>query len=100
MNLKELVNRLGYFRNKRNLSSREVSLRMGYSETWYYRVEAGQIDINVSTLFGLCEVLEIQPSDLFYYDINKIEEDKELNNLIPKLTSLEKESICNLIKRK
>ena len=34
--LKDLINRLGYFRNKRNLSAREVSLRLGYTESWYY----------------------------------------------------------------
>lgn len=100
MDLKDVVLRLGYFRNKRNLSSREVSLRMGYSESWYYRVEAGQIDINMSTFLKLCELFEITPNDVFYYDLNKLDEDKRINELIPKMSINEKESLCNLIGRK
>lgn len=97
--LKEVVLRFGYFRTKKNLSCREVSLRMGYSESWFYRVEAGKIDISLTTILKLCNVMEIQPSDLFYYDVNKVDEDKQINALIPHLTKEEKESICKLIKR-
>lgn len=99
MDLKEIVLRLGYFRTKKNLSCREVSLRMGYSESWYYRVEEGKIDISVSTLMRLCELFEISPAELFYYDINKIDEDRKINRIIPKLSKDEKDSLCNIIKR-
>ena len=98
--LKDLINRLGYFSNKRNLSAREVSLRLGYTESWYYRVEAGDININSTTLFALIDLLEITPSELFYYDLTKYDEDKELLELIRNMSKSEKEALCQIIKMK
>lgn len=100
MNYKDLIYRLGYFRNLRNLSAREVSLRLGHTESWYYRVEAGQIELGCKALFEILEVLEINPAELFYYDLNKIEEDREINKAIQVLSIKEKEAVCNLINRK
>lgn len=96
--MKDLIARLGYYRNLRNLSAREVSLRLGYSESWFYRVEAGQIDINCSTLFRLIELLEITPQQLFYYNINKYDEDKEVLDLLKNLSKEDKNSIIQLLK--
>lgn len=94
------IARLGYFRNLRNFSAREVSLRLGYSESWFYRVEAGQIDINCSTFFNILELLDITASEFFYYDPEKLSEDKELNYLIPKLSKDDKKAICQLLSKR
>ncbi len=99
-NTNDIIARLGYFRNKRNLSAREVSLRMGYSESWYYRVESGEIDLKLSTLFELAELFEIPLEQLFYYNIEKYEEDKELLSLIKTMDKNDKDAICNFIKIK
>lgn len=99
-NSKDLITRLSYFRTKRNLSAREVSLRLGYSESWFYRVEAGHIDINISTLFALMELLEITPQELFYYDVRKYDEDKEILGLVINMSEEEKEAMCKIIKMK
>lgn len=98
--LKDLVYRLGYFRNKRNLSAREVSLRLGYTESWYYRVEAGDINLSTATLYALMELLEITPEELFYYDVTKFEEDKEMLSLIKTMSKDEKDALCQVIKMK
>lgn len=98
--LKDLIFRLGYFREKRNLSAREVSLRLGYTESWYYRVEAGKINLNATTLFALMDLLEITPSQLFYYDVEKFDEDKELLALLQTMSKQEKDALCQIIKMK
>lgn len=99
-NANDIIARLGYYRNKRNLSAREVSLRMGKSESWYYRIESGEIDLKLSTIIELAELLEINLSQLFYYDIEKYEEDKELLLLIQNMSKQEKDALCNFIKIK
>lgn len=96
----ELIARLGYFRNKRNLSDREVSLRLGHHESWYYRVEKGEIDLKYSTLVELMELFEITPIELFYYEPAKYLEDAELLSLIKVMSADEKETLCKLIKMK
>lgn len=99
-NLRDLIGRLGYIRTQRNLSAREVSLRMGYSESWYYRVESGEIDISISTLYALMELFEISPSELFYYDIAKYKEDEEILNLLKKMTKEDKLAVSHLLQNR
>ena len=73
---------------------------MGKSESWYYRIESGEIDLKLSTIIELAELLEINLSQLFYYDIEKYEEDKELLLLIQNMSKQEKDALCNFIKIK
>ena len=56
---KEIVNRLSYFRVRKNLSARELALRMGHSETYFYKVENGSIVLNLPTFLSVLEVLEV-----------------------------------------
>ena len=35
----DIIHRIGYFRTKANLSARETSLRLGYSEQFMKRIE-------------------------------------------------------------
>ena len=96
----EIIARLGYFRNKRNLSAREVSLRLGHTESWFYRIENGEIDLKLSILYDLMELLEITPTELFYYDHTKYKEDEDLLSLIQSMSKDEKDTFTKLIKMK
>lgn len=95
---KEIINRIGYFRNKKNLSQRELSLRLGYSETWCYRVEKGEINLRISNLLDILSVLEISLEEFLYYDITKFEEDSEILNLLKSANKEDKRAICQLLK--
>ena len=44
MEIKEILSRIGYVRNKANLSAREVSLRMGMSAQYVAQLEADKVD--------------------------------------------------------
>lgn len=98
--VKDIVSRLSYFRTLKNLSAREVSLRLGHCESWFYRVEAGLMDINCSTFLALLDLFEITPSEFFYYDLNKIEEDREINALIREMSKDEKMTLSKFVKIK
>lgn len=39
---KEIINRIGYFRNLRNISAYKLGLELGHSKTYFYRVESGE----------------------------------------------------------
>lgn len=102
MNLSEndIIARIGYFRNKRNLSQRELSLRLDYSETWCYRVEKGEINLRIKNILDITNALEITLEEFLYYDINKYGEDKTLLQLIKTMSKEEKDALVNFIKIK
>ncbi len=96
----DLIAKLGYFRNRKNLSARELSLLMDRSESYYFRIESGKIKLTCENLFEIMNILEISPTELFYYDPAKYEEDKEILELLKKMTKEEKEALCQIIKMK
>ena len=46
----DVINRIGFFRNKANLSARETSLRLGYSEQFVKRIENKSVELKELTL--------------------------------------------------
>lgn len=99
MNLyNDIIDKLSYFRVQKNLSAREVGLRMGKSESWFYRVENKEIKLNLKNLLNLLDVLGISAFELFYYDVRKLNEDIEIQNNIKKLDLNKKQAVNNFIK--
>ena len=45
----EILNRMGYFMNKANLSARATSLKLGYSEQFMKRIFNKSVELKVST---------------------------------------------------
>ena len=41
----EIIRRIGFFRTKANLSARETSLRLGYSEQFIKRIENKSVEL-------------------------------------------------------
>lgn len=56
---------LSYFRLRNGWSQKELAERMSTSQSYIARLEAGDIDPQVSTLRRLAAVLDVQPSVLF-----------------------------------
>ncbi len=52
-------------RAEANLSAYELSLRIGKNTTYIHKVESGKINIGVKAILNICEVLEIEPVELF-----------------------------------
>lgn len=96
----ELIQRLGYLRTKKRLSARELSLRLEHSESYYFRMESGKIELSCNQLFKVLEVLETTPEELFYYDIEKYPEDKELLSLLKTMTKEDKQAVVHLLSKK
>jgi ribosome-binding protein aMBF1 (putative translation factor) len=56
--------RLSYYRLRNGWSQKELAGRMGTSQSYIARLEAGDIDPQVSTLKRLAAVFDVQPSVL------------------------------------
>ena len=99
MNYKDVLFRIGYFRNKNNLSARETSLQLGYSESFVNRIERESVELKVSTLLQFMEICKITPEEFFYCKPENYEKDKELLEIIKSLSNENKLALIDIAKR-
>ena len=99
MEIKEILSRIGYVRNKANLSAREVSLRMGMSPQYVAQLESGRIVLTVEKLLQILTICDF-PIDRFFSDnIVDYNVDNELKNLLESLPTEKKKNIIEFIKK-
>ena len=99
MDIKEILTRVGYVRNKANLSAREVSLRMGMSPQYVAQLESGRIVLTVEKLLQILEICEFPIERFFSSDIADYKIDNELKTLIEALPTDKKKNIIEFIKK-
>ena len=95
----EVIKRLGYFRNKANLPARETSARLGYNPQFIKTIENKTIELKVRTLLDFCDVVDITPQDFFYLGKEYNKEDKYFLEMFSQLSSENKNTIMELIKK-
>ena len=98
MDLNELVQRIGYFRNKINLSARELSLRIGKSETYINQVECRNFTVSLPVVFEIIEALEITCAEFFSDNYAAYKQDKEILDTLNALPAERKNSFLDLMK--
>lgn len=97
MDIKEVLERIGYVRNSVNLSARELSLRMGMSPQYVAQVERGRIVLTVEKLLQILEICNFSIERFFSPDIHNYNVDKELEGLIKNLSSDKKKNLIEFI---
>lgn len=95
----DVIARMGYFRNKANLSMREASMQLGYNPQFISTIENKTIELKVKTLLDFCDMVEITPQDFFYMGKEFNREDKEVLNLYNNLSTENRKLILDLMKR-
>lgn len=95
----EILNRMGYFMNKANLSARATSLKLGYSEQFMKRIFNKSVELKVSTLLEFLDLVDISVQDFFYLGDKYNKEDKYVLDLFNNLSANGKETIINLLKQ-
>lgn len=95
----EILNRVGYFMNKANLSARATSLKLGYSEQFMKRIFNKSVELKVSTLLEFLDLVDISVQDFFYLGDKYNKEDKYVLDLFNNLSANGKETIINLLKQ-
>lgn len=98
MEIKEILLRIGYVRNKANLSAREVSMRIGMSPQYVAQVESGRIVLTVEKLMQILEICEFPIERFFSSNIADYDTDNELKTLIESLPLDKKKNIIEFIK--
>ena len=99
MEIKEILTRIGYVRNKANLSAREVSQRIGMSPQYVAQLESGRIVLTVEKLLQILEVCEFLIERFFSANIDDYNVDTELKTLIESLPINKKKNIIEFIKK-
>ena len=99
MEIKEILSRIGYVRNKANLSAREVSLRMGMSPQYVAQLESGRIVLTVEKLLQILDICEFPIERFFSSNIADYNVDSELKLLIESLPLDKKKNIIEFIKK-
>ena len=99
INYDEVIDRVGYFRNKANLSMRELSLRLGMNAQFMKTIESRQIELKVKTLLDICDEVGISILDFFYLGKNYSSADKEMLGLFNSLSAENKNTIVELMKK-
>lgn len=95
----EVIDRVGYFRTKANLSLRETSTRLGYNPQFMKTIENKSIELKVSTLLEFCDVVGIDVQDFFYLGKQYSADDKQLLELFSSLSDESKKLIVELMKK-
>ena len=99
MEIKEVLSRIGYVRNKAKLSAREVSLRIGMSAQYVAQVESGRIVLTMEKLLQILEVCEFPIERFFSANIADYAIDNELKDLIESLPTDKKKHIVEFMKK-
>ena len=95
----DILIRLGYFRNKANMSGSKVSLELGYNPQYIHRVEANQIPLRVETWLEFCEIVGVTPQEFIYLGREFSEDDKTFFELFSKLSTENKRILVELMKK-
>ena len=95
----DVINRVGYFRNKANLSMREISVRLGYNPQFMKTIENNKVELKVKTLLDFCDIVEITPQDFFYLGNDYNKDDKQILELYSGLSKENKQLIIELMKK-
>lgn len=99
MDYKEFLVRLGYVRNKANLSARELSLRMGKSAQYIGMVERGRFQLSIGNLFQVLEICNFSVARFFSDDFYDYDENREIERLLENLSSDKKKSLIDFLKK-
>ena len=98
MELKDIIYRIGYFRNKANLSARALSLEIDKNPAYITKLEAGEYEPSIKVILDIISACNTTPEEFFYEDINSYKIDKENLSIIKNLSESKKIALKELLK--
>ncbi len=98
MDISFLQQRLAMLRTDKNISARELSLRLGQSEGYINAIETGKSNPSIIMLFYICEELGVSVSDFFDENNNYPILTNEIIKETKRLNKKSLESILNIMK--
>ena len=98
MDMKEILNRIGYVRNQAKLSARELSFRICMSSQYIAQVESGRIVLTVEKLLKILEVCHFPLERFFAKNIQDWNLDYKLYDVLEGLSTQKKQYMLEFIK--
>lgn len=95
----EIIERIGYFRNKAKLSQKALSIDIDMNVGYINRLECKKDFLpSVEVLLKIIEVCGITVEEFFYADTENYEQDKEILEKLKSLPRDKREALLNLLK--
>ncbi len=98
MDLNEIALRIWHFRNQKQLSARELSLRLGKSPTYINQIESRNFTVSLPVLLDIIEILNISCAQFFAENYATYNQDNEIIDILKKLPPERKKSFIDLMK--
>lgn len=94
---KEILERIGYYRNLRNISAYKLGMELGHSKTYFYRIESGEIQLTIDMFLEVLDILKVTTTEFFCPALK--DDDKTMFDLINNLSRENKQTILDLMKK-
>lgn len=98
MDIKEIIRRIGYFRNKANLSAKGLSLSIDKNPAYIAKMESGEYEPSMRVMLDIIEACGTTPEEFFSENIESYKTDKEILPVIKKLDKTKKMALKELLK--
>ena len=99
MDKSEIIKRFKFIRKRIGFSAKELSIKMGKSQSYISKIESGKIEPNFSELLNIIKLCNSNINEFFYYDMMSYNQDRELFKLIKKLDNSKKAALITLLKK-
>ncbi|MDR3293674.1 MAG: helix-turn-helix domain-containing protein [Clostridiales bacterium] len=96
MDTQEIIFRVGYIRNRANLSARALSLNIGKTDSYINRMEQNGFIPSLPVLLEIIDACNSTPEEFFYHDIQRYRADKDGLTFIGSLSEKQLKAIRNL----
>ena len=98
--LKDIVERIQFFRNKINLSARSLSLSIGKNSGYINKLECLDFNITITILYEIIDTLKVEPEEFFAKNYKSYKLDREIYDAIENMSSEARQSLLTYIKSK
>lgn len=97
MEVKDIAQRISYFRNKKGMTAQELSQMIGKSNNYIGKLECYNFNLPSSVLLTIIDALAVTAEEFFADNFQTYQKDKELYNLIKVLPQEKKEALMKFI---
>ncbi|MBQ7466972.1 MAG: helix-turn-helix transcriptional regulator [Clostridia bacterium] len=97
LNKKEILFRLGYFRDSKNIPASKLSTDLNHASNYIYKIENNEMKMSIDTFLEALELLGVTTSEFFAPAFKK--EDVEIVEALGRLTDENKRTIIDLINK-
>ncbi|MBQ8749504.1 MAG: helix-turn-helix transcriptional regulator [Clostridia bacterium] len=93
----DIIIRISYFREKNNLSARELSLRIGKAEDYISKLESRNFNLPTKVLLDIIEALGVSAEEFFARDYKNFAINDNLKSALDKLSARQKALLFELL---